>query len=245
MRRLAWLIAVCSAPHLQGASAAVVTYGDEHCQTARFPGGWHLPPNDHRQLDQFEFRRQETNGDVYLVSGVVVLKSGIKAYSPSKYRVELGDIGRVRPATQQEWDTAVPVLLGDRFRPTLQQPRHGDNFVFRQRTFKKSGPKWPAIGVDARISPDERWIAVQSWQGSDYRDGDAFFTPGTLFGTPSRFFVDLYEVASGDKIVSFDGVDHDFSAGDAPLLNSFWLESRYFVVPLGSRREKLLVCQVP
>ena len=128
------------------------------------------------------------------MAGVVVLKSGMKAYSPSKYRVELGDIGRVRPATQQEWDTAFPVPLGDRFRPTLQQPRHGDNFVFRQRTFKKSGPKWPALGVDARISPDERWIAVQSWQGSDYRDGFAFFTPGALFGTASRFFVDLYEV---------------------------------------------------
>ena len=245
MGRIAWLIAVCSAPHLLGASAAVVTYGDEHCQTLRFPSGWHLSENDRRQFDQFEFRRSEIDGDTYLVAAVALPKSGTKTYSLNKYRVELGDIVQVRPAKQQVWDTAVPVPLGDRFRIQLQQPPHGDNFIYRQRAFKRSGPKWPAVGVDARISPDERWIAVQSWQGSDYRDGDAFFTPGTLFGTPSRFFVDLYEVASGDKIVAFDGVDHDFSAGDAPLLNSFWLESRYFFVPLGSHRQKFLVCQVP
>lgn len=241
MHQIAWLIVMCPTPCLLGASAVAVTYGDEHCQTVRFPAGWRVP--DHRQLDEFEFRTQEPSGTAYLVSAMVPVKALARTTSLSKYRVEFGDTIRVRPATQQEWDTAVPVTLGGRFRVVLQQQRHGDSFLFRQKTFKRSGPKWPAIGVDARISPDERWIAVQSWQGSDYRDGDAFFTPGTLFGTPSRFFVDLYDVESGDKIVAFDGIDRDFSAGDAPLLNSFWVESRYFVVPLGSRREKLLVCQ--
>ena len=248
MHRLAWLVAIFIVPHLFGASAAaVVTYGDEHCRTIRFRTGWHVSAAM-GEVDQFEFRKTEPATERYLVAVVIPGARSArpsKEYSASKFWVDLGDTTQVWPATEEEWNRAIPAPLGERFRLGLQHSRRGDSFVFRQKAFKRSGPKWPVPGDDARISPDEKWIAVQSWQGSDYRDGDSLFLPGSLFGTPSRFFVDLYEVESGDKIAAFDGVDHDFSAGDAPLLHSFWLDSRFFFLPLGSRREKFLVCEVP
>ena len=89
-----------------------------------------------------------------------------------------------------------------------------------------------------------QWIAVLSWWGEDYREGIGL-SIGLLPAAPSRFFVDIYEVGSGGRIVAIDGVDRDFIAGDAPLADSFWLESGHFVVPLGSTRQKLLVCEIP
>ena len=81
-------------------------------------------------------------------------------------------------------------------------------------------------------------------QAEDYREGIGL-SIGLLPAAPSRFFVDIYEVGSGGRIVAIDGVDRDFIAGDAPLADSFWLESGHFVVPLGSTRQKLLVCEIP
>ena len=248
MQRIPWLIVILIAPDLLGASAAAtVTFGDEHCRTIRFRTGWHVSAQA-GPIDQFEFRKTESNTEQYLMAALVPggsARRSKKEYSGSKFRVDFGDSAQVRPVSEDEWDRAIPASVGERFRLGLQHSRRADNFVFRQKAFKRSGPKWPVPGDDARISPDEKWIAVQSWQGSDYRDGDGLFLPGSLFGTPSRFFVDLYEVESGDKIAAFDGIDHDFNAGDAPLVHSFWLDSRFFIVPLGSRREKLLVCEVP
>ena len=249
MQRLAWLIAVCIVPNLSGASAAAtVTYGDEYCRTIRFRTGWHVPAMT-GQIDELEFRRTEPDTERYAVAAVIPHGSSVrrskKEYSANKFWVDLGDSAQVWPASLDDWDRAMPAPVGDRFWLGLQHSRRGDTFVFQQKPFKRSGPKWPVPGDDARISPDEKWIAVQSWQGNDYRDMDSLTLMGSMFGAPSRFFVDVYEVGSGDKLASFDGVDHDFSAGDAPLLHSFWLDSRFFIVPLGARRQKLLVCEVP
>jgi hypothetical protein len=125
------------------------------------------------------------------------------------------------------------------------EPRKGEDYVFRQKAYRKSGPRWPVAGDDVRVSPDEKWIAVQSWEGTDYRDGASIGPAPSPLDARSRFFIDLYDVKSGERIISLDGVDHDFTSGDAPLHSTFWIEPDFFVVPLGVAREKTLICQMP
>lgn len=233
------------------ASSATVTFGDEFCQTVRFPTAWRVLDRD-KPIQQFEFRlRAGLPGNAaatgeYLVAAVnpgVSTMGGSRKYSGNKYWVNLAT-GRVRPAWESEWNSATPVPIGEKFRAWLPQPKHAEDFVYWRTTFPKSGPKWPLSSPGVRISPNEQWIAVLSWQGEDYREALGL-SIGPLPAAPSRFFVDIYEVGSGGRIVAIDGVDRDFIAGDAPLADSFWLESSHFMVPLGSTRQKLLVCEIP
>ena len=246
---LSLAIAPVIAPNLL-ASSATVTFGDEFCQTVRFPVAWRVFDRD-KPIQQFEFRlRAGLPGNAatgeYLVAAVnpgVSTMGGSRKYSGNKYWVHLAT-GRVRPAWESEWNAGSPIPIGERFRAGLPQPKHAEDFVYWRTTFPKSGQKWPLSSPGVRISPNEQWIAVLSWQGEDYRD-NVGISQGPVLGAPSRFFVDIYEVASGGRIVAIDGVDRDFTAGDAPLSDSFWLESSRFIVPLGSTRQKLLVCEIP
>lgn len=195
-------------PHLLGASAAVVTLGEDHCHTVRIPGGWRL--FDYDQLDRF---RQQ----------------GANESRRGEYSVKA---------------LAAPVV-SQHLEVSGTEPRKADDYVFRQKPFRKSGPRWPVTGDEVRVSPDEKWIAVQSWEGTDYRDGGSVLPTAPPLDLTARFFIDLYDVKSGERVISLDGVDHDFTSGDAPLHSTFWMESDFFVVPLGTSREKLLICEMP
>jgi len=243
--------------NLYGAAAsATVTLGDEHCQTIRFSTGWWLSYMDREPalVDQFEFRVRRGPGDTrrnrteYLIAAVNPSNSGVKgprAYSVNKFWVDLSEAADVRPATAGEWDAAVIVQAEELFTAWIPHARREDDYLFQGRAFHRSGPRWPITAADAHISADAQWIAVQSWQGMDYRDADFGFWRESLLGVAGRFFVDLYAVGSGEKLIAFEGIDHNFTLDDAPLLYTFWLESHYFILPLGASREKFLVCEVP
>jgi hypothetical protein len=204
-----WLLlaGVTMVPNVFGASAAVVTLGEELCHTVHISGGWRL--FDYDQLDRF---RERAAGPV---------RGDRRAKEP------------LSPVVSQHLEVSGT------------EPREGDDYVYRQKAYRKSGPRWPVTGDEVRISPDEKWIAVQSWEGTDYRDGASVLPGAPLLDLTGRFFIDLYDVKSGERVISLDGVDHDFTSGDAPLHSTFWLETNFFVVPLGTSREKLLVCEMP
>jgi len=123
-------------------------------------------------------------------------------------------------------------------------PRSGGKYHYAERAFAKSGPRWAELGDQVRVSADGLWIAVQSWRGGSYQDAPDVLLQQPLEGT-ERFFIDVYNVSSGGKLISMDGIDRDFAAGDAPLHATFWLDSQYFIVPLGRNRAKFLACEVP
>lgn len=240
------------APRVFGASVAIVTYGEEYCHTIRIPGGWRV--YDYGKLDEFkrgtgvEFRKTQPETDQYLIATVPSKARGAKPedYSVNKFWVDLGNSMRVRAAQEDEWKAAPAApIAGERLEAATAEQRTNDEYIFRGRAFRKSGPKWALSGDDARVSPNARWIAVQSWNGTDYRDGDSVLSIIPPLDISGRFFVDLYDVASGEKLIGLDGIDRDFTTGDAPLHSTFWLDSRYFILPLGTFREKLLVCEVP
>jgi len=216
MWRILCVAVLAPAPSLFGASAAVVTLGEEHCHTVRMSASSRV--FDYDQLDQFRQR------------------AGIGFGKP----------GYEQPAREQE-PAAAPVaaVASQHLEADGMEPRKGDEYVFRQSPFRRSGPKWPVTGDEVRISPNEKWIAVQSWEGTDYRDEESLLPAAPPLDLTARFFIDVYDVSSGERVISLDGVDHDFTTGDAPLHFTFWMDSHFFVVPLGTFREKLLVCETP
>jgi hypothetical protein len=216
MWRILCIAGLAMAPRVFGASAAVVTLGEEHCHTVRMPASSRV--FDYDQLDLFRQRA----GTAF------------------------GKPGREQPPRERE-PAAAPVaaVVAQHLEPGGIEPRIGDEYVFRQRPFRRSGPKWPVTGDEVRISPNEKWIAVQSWEGTDYRDEETLLPAAPPLDLTARFFIDVYDVSSGERVISLDGVDHDFTTGDAPLHFTFWMDSHFFVVPLGTFREKLLVCETP
>ena len=82
---------------------------------------------------------------------------------------------------------------------------------------------------------------MPSWEGQDYGNGDIIAPRGK----PGRFFIDLYEVSSGQRFAAIEGIHRDDLRADVPLTATFWIESRYFIVQLGSHLERMLVCEVP
>jgi hypothetical protein len=174
--------------------------------------------------------------------------SNPRDYSPNKFWVNLRT-GRVRAATQVEWNSGVLVRQSFRARgPYFElEPENGapsgDAVLLKGKLFRKSGPQWPLSAKHARVSPDGNWIAVQSWEGKNYANGDIpLFAPR---GGHGKFFIDLYEVSSGQRFALIAGQQHDTLRADEPLIGTFWLESRYFILQLGSHLEKMLVCEVP
>jgi hypothetical protein len=150
--------------------------------------------------------------------------------------------GKARNATQSEWESGQAVPQTRHIKGRFDEPKTVEGVLFHDRSFRKSGPKWPLITSEyARILPDEKWIAVQSWEGQDYGNGDIIAPRGGH----GKFFVDLYEVLSGRKFVAIAGTERDTLEADEPLGLTFWLEFRYFIVQLGSHLERMLVCEVP
>jgi hypothetical protein len=166
----------------QSASAKVVA-GAEHCREIHVPGGW--KPTKGMQKGQqnhfarfdfgspYEFRKTAAITQEYLVAAVDGGFSPPRDYSPNKFWVNLRS-GKVREATRAEWDSGVLVRQSSPVRgpffetQTEENVRSEEGVLFQGKLFRKSGPQWPLPGQHARISPDEKWIAVQSWAGRDY-----------------------------------------------------------------------------
>jgi hypothetical protein len=248
------LLTLASIPAAFGQTASAnVSSGSEHCHAVQFPGGW--PPTkqmkkahqDHFIFGSpYEFRKNAGTSQEYLVAAVDGGSHPPRNYSPNKYWVDLRS-GRVRAATQAEWDSGVLVRQSFRGRGPYWEPGpangvpSGDAILFQGKLFRKSGPQWSPSAEHARVSPDGNWIAVQSWEGKDYANGDIVAPRGGH----GKFFIDLYQVSSAQRFVSIAGEEHDTLRADEPLIGTFWLQSRYFIVQLGSHLEKMLVCEVP
>jgi hypothetical protein len=160
----------------QSASATVLA-GSEHCRAVHFLGGWQRTTGMKRgQMEHFlfgypyEFRKAPTAASEYMVAAVDQIGSH-REYSPNKFWVNLRS-GKVRSARQIEWESGQLVQQSSHVKGRFDEPKTEEGVLVEGKLFRKSGPQWPIPGEHARVSPNEKWIAVQSWEGHDYRNGD-------------------------------------------------------------------------
>lgn len=135
----------------QTASAKVVA-GSEHCREIHFPGGW-KPTKDMKKayLDHFifgglyEFRTTAALSHEYLVAALEDDVASPKEYSVNKFWVNFRS-GKVRDATQGEWDRAWRVPQSRSTKAAFFQLQGNEAISFEGKPFPKSGPAVATFG---------------------------------------------------------------------------------------------------
>lgn len=162
------------------------------------------------------------------------------------YEIEMGKTPRLRLITQDEWLTQEPVPITVKaaktvraFYPESDKTVRAVKFV--GRSFPKTGPRFPFNDRDATsVSAKEKFLTVHSWSGTE-NTCDTFL----CFGLPphGRYWIDLYDVASGQRVVEIKGRYWDLEA--AQLFGAtMWLDDRYFVLPLNGDLRTFLFCDM-
>jgi hypothetical protein len=214
----------------------------QFCHIVRFTKDWgkHWPPWDFTYYDDYEFRAQGTLGTTFLVRGY---PEYYKPHTPNLYEIDLSDPKAIaRPATEQAWEAAtrMPLLRRSTF-PRGSYLSREQRIQFNGLQFSKTGDLWALSGDAVRLSPDQTWIVLQSYSGSVARTEDVPFgrSRGVTRGT---LFFDVFNAVAGNKLLTLEGTYRDIHPTDA-LIEPAWLTERYFIIPLGNRRERSLVCQ--
>ncbi len=170
-------------------------------------------------------------------------------YSDNQFAVSLDGTYRIRKVSSQEWDTATKVIHSYHTITSSQNSSAAKEGVqYKGRMYRKSGESWG--NVVALVSPRETWIAVFSWSSKDKPDRGML--PGFPAGgdEPGRgeVFVDVYNVSSGEKVISARSPYGAKPGGFTPSMlfsGSLWIEDRYFIMPLNWWLEDCLVGVLP
>jgi hypothetical protein len=166
-----------------------------------------------------------------------------RVYSPSRYAISFGS-GRIRRAAESEWDHADPYL---NFRESPVNPiyalKDDAPIPYQGKPFAKTGSKWceyPQFAGD--VSQDGSLLAVNSWDG-------IIAVPELLMPGRRQFdghyYVDLYDVASGHRILTVKGEFHGVNPHDL-FIKSAWISKHYFVLPLDGEtaHRRFVICDV-
>ena len=168
-------------------------------------------------------------------------------YSDNQFAVSLDGAYRVREVSVEEWNTATKVIHSYRIINSFDKSQTTEGVQYKGRLYRKSGDSWG--NQVALVSPRGTWIAVFSWSSKDKPDPG--WIPGLGGGgEPGRgeVFVDVYSVASGEKVISARSPYGSKPGGFAPSMlfsGSLWIEDRYFIMPLNWWLEDCLVGILP
>jgi hypothetical protein len=218
----------------------------EYCHVVRFPSGWKIRgvdsagesiSIDHAYSD-YEFRVMGLLGTRFLVRAFT-LQLGHRYETANAYMLDLSDAtSAVLPASDQDWESAAVVPLG---RKSIVPPLgmagydwHDYQVAFNGFKLRKSGYFWPSTYTSAsRLSPDSAWVVLQS-----KTDG-----PKSLSISVYRVFFDVFRADTGSKLFTIEGSYSGYGDAEGCLEKTAWLSERYFIIPLGKRRERCLVCE--
>jgi hypothetical protein len=135
------------------------------------------------------------------------------------------------------------LLLGGYENPQVTN----DGVKYNDRVYKKSGQSWGT--TVALVSPRHTWIAVFSYFS---REKPATTLIPGLGGNKEpghgEVFLDVYNVSSGEKIISARSSYGGDNAGFEPSMlfgASFWVEDRYLIMPLNWWLESCFVGVLP
>jgi len=248
--RLCWFLLAVWLPALTGCYKSDIRIsgfdGEDVCSVVSLGHGW-------RELStayHYEFRRA-AQGSTELLVGV---KEPVvpPVYFAKKFAFNPSNPARVRPATDLEWEKATPIELSQKsvakFNYRLPTgvvtedplPRVPE-IEYVGKRFPKRGEFWARADFGAILSPDGRWLAIQTYDGKPpppEHQAARGYLPGE-----GRFFVDLYEVATARKRVTIRGEFEDISASEV-WQDTAWLMERYLVLQFHIRKEAFVLCDM-
>jgi hypothetical protein len=246
------------APILLGSGPVEVTLTPairDYCHIVRFPNGWKIQDYDplihqvpfYGYQSPYEFRTVGLLRTRFLVGGLVPPRM---VSTNNKYSIDLSDpAGIAQPATDKEWQDAkiVPETddadcgkyigyfrLAIPYKDDKPLPLHGLEFA-------KSGSHW-AVRT-ALPSHDQAWLVLLSWSGKSAKRGSDDFG-GFIYGgrDKGKLFFDVFNANTGKKLITIVARYRDMDP-DSAIIQCRWVTEHYFIVPLGSHRERCLVCE--
>jgi len=165
--------------------------------------------------------------------------------SPEHYAIMLGKTAPVRPTTDSEWNNAHPLpSFASSPDATYNDEPYNESqrrpYIYGGRSFAKSGLLW-ARQYQSLPSSDSRYLALNSWDGKGRGATDWWPTPS--FDNTGRYWIDLYEVATGTRVIAITGRTR-YVEGDHFLEGEQWSGKRYFIFPLSKTLNPFLLCDV-
>jgi len=240
--RLSWFLLTACPAALSGCCARSEIRisgfdGENVCSVVSLGCGWW----NLSMAYKYEFRRLTPDSPELLVG----VKTSIDppAYFAQKFGFNPSSPARVRPATDLEWEKASQIELsrhsvanfGGSSLPQVPEIKYAG------KGFPKNGSFWAYDWAAALLSPDGRWLAIQTYDGKlppPENRGLRGYLPGE-----GRFFVDLYEVATGRKRVTIRGRFDDIYASEV-WQDTAWLSDPYLVLPFHTHKEAFVICDM-
>jgi hypothetical protein len=209
-----------------------------YCHLIQFPRGWEFsglvrpgdgPINFDDDAD-YEFRTDPRQGSHFLIGASITAASG-RSKTTNWYSADFANPQpAARSVSREAWEAAALAPLTRRSTFSKFDDLEQDRAEFHGHLLARSGAHWfGPLELVSRISPDSGWLALQSWTEVDGKQG-------------MTIFVDVFDVG-GKKVMTIEG---SYSGRDYPrayLGQTAWLTERYFIMPLGERRERCLICE--
>jgi hypothetical protein len=220
----------------------LISEAREYCHVLRFPQGWSFPGVDQRthqrlffgtEYSDYEFRVEGVLSTTFLVAGFTEFV-GNNNYTLNRYKVDLAAPPvPVLEASRKAWDDAavVPFTRKSAFPPTGGVPN--DKLLqFHGFQFNRTGAVWgQPSNYATRLSPDQAWLVLQSRAINSERG-------------PTQLFFDFFNADTGQKLFTLQGSYSSLNNNDPDgvLAKTGWVTERFFIIPLGKKRDRCLVC---
>lgn len=267
-RRLvvAFGIAVCFEGACSSQVRLNVTLGANECRHIEVPGEtlstWSADPATAKQNPlNLSFQTDDMTGLEFRVSGGKISELYFAAqpspgqaavfgpYSKEKYALNIHNSEPVRPIKPEDWARAGPLVRGN-VRAAGDAEIGDDDKHDLSYAGKRCAKSGEHLSL-ATASASDRLIAVFSYDGQQHPEQASPGVPGvpgrTKHPMQGELYVDIYNVATGKKLIAMKGPFQN-GTGNNWFLTAFFLEDRYFFFNSGqvlSEIRQFMICELP
>jgi hypothetical protein len=248
------LISVTFAAVVVCAACGQTRIPEGSCQTVSFPERWQIKNSNAGvvtqdgkpyegmvhpdESDPFEIRRLD--GQL-----AIAIKSSLAAnldeelYSHQKYSLTLRDSVTLSPISDEQWNSAKPLPNDRRYVkvcPVIEA--HCDAYYqplsYKNRTFQMSGQHATSPEEAALRSWNDKWLALQSYDGSI--DKASSYLPNS-----GMFYVDVFNTQTAEK--RFTVKIYVTSGGvTGPASPTRWISDSVLLLDIFRDKQKLVLC---
>lgn len=219
---------------------ASVAEGDRYCTVVPIPKDWSVSPEFPVALDGL-YRASAGGGVLFSLQNPDTAEHLALA---EKYWIDLEHRGKIRIATEAEWEAApeipfplvgTPALIKIPNRPEGLITGDHEVLSFNGYQLSKSGD----IAMGGFWPPGDRYVLISSINGWCERNEKGFIGKAVYDGP---FFIDIYSLWTGRKLAKIKGRWCNWTP-DAALGNARWVSDRDLVFPFGQKKRDIIVCR--